>query len=322
MVDKALPVLFLALCCAGQQAVLDSDVPDYKPVAPMKGALSLGPDGGFESLLGLWTQRLKSYHPDLRVPVPERKPSLSTPKAMTSGAARWGLMGRRWSDLELEDFQVYWESPPIELIVAADAVAIVVHRDNPVRGLKLEELEAIYSSTRRRGSPAIRTWGDLGLGDAWKNRPVHAFGIKADSTPVPIARNVFVDRVLQKGSFRSDVKELSGLQTVLLAVSEDPLAIGFVTFSTQSNGVRQVPLLPSDGGKAVDPTRDNILNLSYPLAWQIRLSYYDSPRLPLEPSLRELVALILSRDGQSIAAEEGYVPISGPIARKQMKLLK
>jgi phosphate transport system substrate-binding protein len=322
MVHGALPVAIVVLKIFSLQAVLDSDVPDYHPAGPLKGTLSFGSDGGFEHLLGLWVRSLKTFYPDLSGPDVNRKSSLSVPQALSSGVARCGLMSRCWTARELEDFKDTWGTAPVELVVGADAVTAIVHRDNPLRGLKLEDIDAIFSSTRRRGSRAFRTWGDLGLGDSWKSRPVHVLGMKVDSSAALVARDVFWDRVLLRGSFRQDVRELEGPREVLQAVAEDPLSIGFIPFSTLSGLVRVVPLLSQDGGAGADLTRERILNLSYPLAWQIRLSYCQNWAAPLEPPLREFLALILSRDGQAIVAEEGCVPISGPMARKQMKLLK
>jgi phosphate transport system substrate-binding protein len=320
MVHRSLPVMFIVLSFVGQEAVLDSDIPDYHPIGSLKGAISFGPDGGFDKLLGLWTTRLKGYYPDLRGPDAGRKATLTTPRAMINGTAQCGLMSKSWSVGERDEFRDAWGSTPVELIVGADGVTIVVHRDNPLRSLKLDDLDGIYSATRNRGSRAIRTWGELGLGNAWKGKPIHAFGMKADTAT--IARGVFVERVLQRGTFRQDVREVDGAQGVLLAVAEDPLAIGFVTFSAPSTLVRLVPLQTSEAAAEPDLTREQILNLSYPLAWQIRLCYAKSADEPLTPPMRELLALILSRDGQTIVADEGYVPISGPMARKQTKLLK
>jgi phosphate transport system substrate-binding protein len=322
MGHRALPLAFVVLNVLSPQSILDSDVPDYHPTRSLKGSLAFGPHGGFEKLLELWVQRMQAYYPDVQGPLLERKPSLTVPQALSCGAARCGIMPRGWTSRELDDFKEYWGAAPVELVVGADAVTAIVHPENPLRGLRLEDLDAIFSSTRRRGSRAIGTWGDLGLGDAWKSRLIHPFGMKADATSPPIARDVFWDRVLERGTFRPDVRELDGPREVLQAVAEDPLAIGFVNFSTLSSRVAVVPLLSQKGRPGSDLTRENILNLTYPLAWQIRLSYCQSWTAPLEPSLREFLVLILSRDGQTIVDEEGYVPISGPMARKQMKLAK
>lgn len=319
--NKAMMLMSFAAALLAAQPVLDSDVPDYRPATSVKGSLSVGPTDGYEKLLGLWAQRLKSYHPDLSGPEFLRTGTQQTPQAMGSGNAQWGMHSRPWTGREVESFRESTGSAPFELIVAADAVAIIVHPDNPLRGLSLEELDAVFSSTLNRAPRAFRTWGELKLGTAWAGKPIHAYGMAADATPASHARDVLLKLGLQKGRLREDLKELAGAAAVLQAVAEDPLGIGFVPMSAAAKGARVVPILSADS-KPIDPSWANLQSEAYPLAWQIRLSYRRDRGNTLDPPLQEFIALILSRDGQMIAAEEGYAPISGPLARKQIKFLK
>jgi phosphate transport system substrate-binding protein len=294
------------LTLLASQAVLDSDVPEYHPVPGLKGTLEFGPDEGYDALVGLWVQRMKSHYPDLRTPE-SRKISASVPQALQAATSRCGLMSRAWTERECHDFQDFWGSLPVEFVVGADAVSVIVHPDNPLAGLSLEDLVSIYSSDRHR---AIRTWGDAGLGEGWKSRPLHVYAPKGTLR----ARQVFVDQVLHQSAFQGDVKELDDAAAVAKAVADDPLAIGFVACSSKVTQVRRVPLKSPE---KVEYTCDDMLNQVHPLSWQIRLSYCRLRGESLDPALREFFLLILSRDGQAILADEGYVPISGPLARKQ-----
>src|SRR5579862_2723803 len=300
-----------ALALLAAQPVLDSDVPDYRPATSVKGTLTFGPTDGYEKLLGLWAQRLKSYHPDLSGPEFLRTATHTTPQAMILDNARCGMISRSWTGREVEEFREITGGPPIEIVVGADAVALVVHPDNPLRGLKLEEIDAVFSSTLNRAPRAFRTWGEFKLGAAWTAKPIHAYGMAADATPASRAREVFLRQGLERGKLREDLKALPSAAAVLQAVAEDPLGVGFVPLSAGTKGVRAVPILSADS-KSLDPTWANLQNDAYPLSWQIRLSYRSDRGSPLEPSLHEFLALILSRDGQTIVAEEGYAPISGP----------
>jgi phosphate transport system substrate-binding protein len=220
-------------------------------------------------------------------------------------------MSRSWTERECREFQDFWGSYPVEFVVGADAVSIIVHPENPLAGVSLQDLVSIYSSARHR---TVRTWGDLGLGDRWKSRPLHVYAPKGTL----LERETFVDQVLHQAAFHGEVKELDGASAVAQAVAEDPSAIGFVAGSTKVTQVRRVPLKSVEG---MEYTRDDILNGVHPLSWQIRLSYCRLRGESLDPPLREFLLLLLSRDGQSIVADEGYVPISGPLARKQTKKL-
>ncbi len=314
-------MLSLATALLAAQPVLDSDVPDYRPATSLKGTLSFGPTDGYEKLLELWARRLKSYHPDLSGPDLLRTAALETPQVMALGNARCGMLSRRWTGREVESFRESTGGPPVELIVGADAVAIIVHPDNPLRALKLEEIDAIFSSTLNRGSHALQTWGEFKLGAAWVGKPIHAYGMAADATPASHARDVFLHQALQRGKLREDLKTLSSAAAVVQSVAEDPLGIGFVPYSAGTKGVRAVPILSTDS-KPIELSWSNLQDGTYPLLWQIRLSYRCDRGDALDPALHEFLALVLSRDGQTILAEEGYAPISGPLARKQVKLLK
>ncbi len=300
------------------QGVLDSDIPDYLPTASVKGTLSIGPADGYETLLGLWALRLKSHHPDVSGPEFVRGTPPEAPQAMAAEKVRCGMLSRPWTVREIEDFRESTGGPPLELVVALDAVAIVVHPDNPLRALSLEEIDAIFSSTLNRAPRAFQTWGEFRLGAAWAGKPIHAYGLAADATPASHARSVLLRQGLQKGKLRDDVKALGSAAAVLQAVAEDPLGIGFVPLSAGTKGARAVPILSADS-KPTDPSWANLQGDAYPLTWQIRFSYRSDRGTTADPVLHEFVALILSREGQTIVADQGYVPISGPLARKQSK---
>jgi phosphate transport system substrate-binding protein len=300
------------------QERLSPDLLDYEPLSSLSGSLELGPPLGFENLLTRWGNRMKQHYPDLRGGQTESTP-LSTPRALTTGSSRFGVLPRRWSENELEDFRIQWGYYPIEIVVGADAIRLVVHPDNPIRSLTLGQLDSMFSSGCRRGGKAIRSWGDLGLFGEWKQRPLALYGM-VKGTP---AWSIFKDRVLQGGGFDESVREQSSAENVLLRVADDPCAIGYLSGGVRSGDVRVVPLPSASGGAAIEPRPDTILTLSYPLAWRLYVDLRRSLRGTWDPELVEFVKMILSLDGQSILATEGLVPISGRAARKELqKLLK
>jgi phosphate transport system substrate-binding protein len=306
----------LLLLFALQERV-SPDLLDYQPGEQLKGALELGPPGGFENLLNRWADRMKAHHPDLRGGKPTTV-KVSTPQALIEGASRIGIMSRRWTTEEAEDFHLQWGYHPTWFTVAGDGIAIVVHPENPLRGLLLEQVDGIFSSTRRRGGKPVRSWGDLGINGEWKGRPVHVFGQSKES---PVRIN-FQGRVLQGSAFVEGVQELTGDDAVLAAVAEDPCAIGFVRATSKSEGARTVPIASAEGSPAVEPQSEHILAMTYPLSWRISLAVRKGPRWPPEPEIAELLKMIFSRDGQTVVAEEGLVPVTGRFAKKELLKLK
>src|SRR5690606_19546583 len=96
--------------------------------------------------------------------------SSTAPPAVTEGTADFGPMSRTMRDGEIQAFEERYGYPPTLVPVAIDVLAVYVHRDNPIAGLTIPEVDAIFSSTRRCGHPQdITRWGDLDLSGAWKN---------------------------------------------------------------------------------------------------------------------------------------------------------
>lgn len=293
------------------------DLLEYEPVGPLKGTLELGPPLGFESLLTRWANRMKQHYPDLRGGQIESTP-LGTPRALTTASSRIGILTRRWTEGELEDFRIQWGTYPVELVVGGDAIRLIVHPDNPIRGLSLDQIDSIFSTGRRRGGKAIRTWGDLGLPGDWRQQPLSIYGM-AKGTP---AWSIFQERVQQGGKFNENVREQTSVESVIVHVADDPYAIGYISGGIRSDDVRVVPLQSSTGGSIVEPKAETILSLSYPLAWRIYMDVRKSNRGSVDPELAEFLKMILSLDGQTVLAAEGMVPISGRAARKELQKLK
>ncbi|GIX08117.1 MAG: hypothetical protein KatS3mg115_2520 [Candidatus Poribacteria bacterium] len=65
---------------------------------------------------------------------------------------------------ERDAFEEKYGYKPTEIRVAIDGLAVYVHKDNPLQGLTLAQVDAIFSKTRKRGYPKdIRVWGELGV---------------------------------------------------------------------------------------------------------------------------------------------------------------
>jgi phosphate transport system substrate-binding protein len=288
------------------------DVLDYEALGTLNGALQLGPSGGFDRLLSGWAERMKQHYPDLRGgKVEANAPPM--PQGVISGACPLGIMTRRLSRTEAEDFRFHWGYLPTEILVGADAVTILVHPDNPIRSLVLEDVDSIFSSTCKRGGKPIRTWGDAGLEGDWKSRPIHLYGPAKDS----ISRVSFQDGAL-RGGLLGNVKEVSGIDALLQAVTEDPQAIAFVGGVVGSDRCRPIPVRASAGSAAVEALPETILSLSYPLAVRLYIVVRRESRSSLDPISNEFLKLILSRDGQEVLAAEGLIPVTGRMARKEL----
>src|SRR5262245_4421232 len=99
--------LFALMILLAPQERVSPDLLDYTPSGTLKGALELGPPGGFEPLLLRWAERMKAHYPDVRGGTPVVL-KMSTPQALIEGHVRVGIMSRRWTTEEAEDFHLQW----------------------------------------------------------------------------------------------------------------------------------------------------------------------------------------------------------------------
>lgn len=300
------------------QDPVSPDLLEYAPTGRVSGALEFGPAAGFESVLNRWGERLKQHHPDLR----GARTGTTTgtmPEALAAGTIRFGILGRRWTDAEVEKFRGEWGYFPTWLAVGGDALSIVVHPSNPLGTLSIDQLAAIFSAPRRRDAKAAAAWGDVGLqGDDWKKMPVRCYGPGRESR----AFAAFQLRVLQGGAFRDGLRNAAGADGVLNAVADDPAAIGFVGGAAKADGVRVIPLIASSGARGIEPTPESVLSLTYPLSWRIYVAVRKAPGATVDPEVAEFLKMVLSRDGQEILADDGMVPMTGRLARKELQKLK
>ena len=202
--------------------------------------------------------------------------------------------------------------------VAIDMLAVFVHRDNPIEGLTIPQLDAIFSSTRRCGYPEdIRRWGQLGLTGAWTNRDFALYSRNAVSGTY----GYFKERALCDGDYRASINEQPGSASVVQGVSESINGIGYSGIGYVTSGVRAVALAPEEGDEFIAPTADNASSGDYPLARFLYVYVNRHPGRGLSPLEREFVKMMLSRQGQEVVVRDGYIPLPAAIAERQLKEL-
>ena len=186
---------------------------------------------------------------------------------------------------------------PSQARVATQAIAIYVHKDNPLESLTLRQLAALF-----RSGSAVRTWGDLGMDGAWRDRPIRLHGRHEAST----AAQVFRARAMRGGAFRKDVNIGSGTSGVVAHISKDAAAIGYGSVGFASRFVRVVPL--RHDRKLLAPATRGGRTEGYPLNIDIWL-VVNQKRGAFEPATVELLRLIASRQGQAIVAKDRMLPL-------------
>lgn len=310
-------LLAASLCPVGLpgSSLLDPDLPDYEPVSGISGVLdSVGSDS-LNNLMTLWAEAFQTLYPNVTIQI-EGKGSSTAPPALIEGVSQLGPMSRRMKSSEIDRFEAHFGYKPYRIGVALDTLAIYVHRQNPLPGLSLRQIDAIFSSTFKRGGDPSLHWSDLGLGNPLGPRRISIYGRNSASGTYGFFKQV----VLLNGDFKSSVKEQPGSSSVVQAVAGDLHGIGYSGIGYKTSGVRVLPV-SLGGGAFVEPTLTNCLSGDYPIARLLYLYINRNPAEEADPLNREFVRFILSRQGQAIVVRDGYYPLPASVAREYMKAL-
>ncbi|MEP0860473.1 MAG: phosphate ABC transporter substrate-binding protein [Ignavibacterium sp.] len=296
---------------------VDSNIPHYTKVAGISGNLSSIGSDTMNNLLTLWLEGFKRYYPNVNIQV-EGKGSSTAPPALISGTAQLGPMSRDMKQEEIDAFEKKFGYKPTELRVAIDALAVYVNKDNPLKGLTLPQVDAIFSKTRRGGYKTdIAKWGDLGLTGDWTNRGISLYGRNSASGTY----GYFKEHALFKGDFKDQVKEQPGSASVVQGVTEDRYGIGYSGIGYRTSGVIALPLAKSENDEYHLPDYENCLNGKYPLSRFLNIYINKTPNKPVDPLLKEFIKFVLSYEGQEVVVKDGYLPLTYDLVKKELAKL-
>jgi phosphate transport system substrate-binding protein len=215
---------------------------------------------------------------------------------------------------EIDAFEKKYGYKPTELRTSLDALAFYVHKDNPLKCLTLQQVDAIFSKTRRGGyKEDVKTWGQLGLTGEWANKPISLYGRNSASGTYGFFKEV----ALFKGDYKDEVKEQPGSASVVQGVTNDRFAAGYSGIGYITSGVRAVPLAEKAGGKCVETTPEAVASGDYPLGRFLYVYINKAPNRQLEPVVREFAKFIFTREGQEVVVKDGYYPVPETVAAKE-----
>lgn len=233
----------------------------------------------------------------------------------------------------------------------SNGMVIFVHEDNPIAKLTVEQLDGIFGSERTAGmvgfqwTPSagrgadndIRTWGQLGLTGEWADKPIQTYG----HAPSGAAR-FFQLKVLRNGDkWNPNYREYVETGTKMIAdedkaeqrlgvkhmlakeLANDRYGIAWTIMSQAQGiaGIKPLALAPRGGGAYVAPSKESFQSRSYPLARDIYIYFDRPPGKPIEPRLKEFMRFMLSREGQEIVTQGGYLPLPAATVREQLAKL-
>lgn len=301
-----------AMICA------ETDIKPYAKVEGVSGNLSSIGSDTMNNLMTYWAEGFNRVYPNVKVQI-EGKGSTTAPPALISGTAQIGPMSRAMKPTEIDAFEKKYGYKPTEIKTSLDALAVYVNKDNPVKGLSLPQVDAIFSKTRKGGyKEDIKTWGQLGLKGDWASRPISLYGRNSASGTY----GYFKEHALYKGDFKSMVKEQPGSASVVQGVTEDRYGIGYSGIGYTTSGIRAVSLSFKQKEPYKEAKMENVLNGSYPLARFLYIYINKKPGQPLNPLVREFIKFILSKEGQEAVVKDGYLPLPASIIAEELKKIE
>jgi len=302
---------------AGAVQTVDAGIPEYQKASGISGNLSSVGSDSLANLMTLWAEEFNRSYPNVNIQI-QAAGSSTAPPALTEGTANLGPMSREMKDDELEAFESKYGYKPTAIPVAVDALAVLVNKDNPVKGLTMEQVDSIFSSTNKcGGEKSIETWGDAGVA-AWGAKSIQLYGRNSVSGTY----GYFKEHALCKGDFKSNVNEQPGSASVVQSVTSSVNGIGYSGMGYTTSGVRMVPLAKKGTKTFVEPTPENAVNGTYPLTRYLYIYVNKKPNQPLSPLDNEFIKMVLSKTGQQVVIKDGYIPLPAKVVDKVLATLK
>jgi phosphate transport system substrate-binding protein len=300
---------------ADEKIVVDEAIGSYQTVSGVSGNVnSIGSDT-LNNLMTLWAEGFKTRYPNVNIQI-EGKGSATAPPALIEGTAQLGPMSRAMKQEEIDAFEKKFGYKPTEIKVAVDALAVFAHKDNPIKGLTIQQVDAIFSSTRKSGGADITTWDQLGLAD-WTGRAISLYGRNSASGTY----GFFKDHALGKGDFKATVKEQPGSSAVVQGISSDLYGLGYSGIGYITPGVKAVPLA-AEGDQFVEANYMNCLSGDYPLGRFLFIYINKKPGAPADTLTSEFIKFIVAKEGQEVVLKDGYYPIPLEAATETIDALK
>ncbi|MFS0825237.1 phosphate ABC transporter substrate-binding protein PstS [Pseudomonas phoenicis] len=310
----ALTFAAAGVATANAVAAVDPSIPTYTKTTGVSGNLSSVGSDTLANLMTLWAEAYKKEYPNVNIQI-QAAGSSTAPPALTEGTANLGPMSRKMKDVELQAFEQKYGYKPTAIPVAVDALAVFVHKDNPIKGLTMAQVDAIFSSTRLCGAKAdVKTWGDVGVTGDLAGKPLQLFGRNSVSGTY----GYFKEEALCKGDFKPNVNEQPGSASVVQSISSSLNSIGYSGIGYKTASVKTVPLAKKDGGEFIEDNEENALNGKYPLSRFLYVYVNKAPNKPLAPLDAEFIKLVLSQAGQQVVVKDGYIPLPAKVVEKTL----
>ena len=294
---------------------------------------------GHPAMLGVaehWAEAHAKTHPGIRFEF-AMKGSDSAIHVLVGGVADIALMGRANDVVDDNGFSRPKQYPVTRIEIAtgslsvpgkSEAIAVLVHADNPLASLTLDQLARVLDCGDQ--AQPIARWGDLGLTGDWADAPirVHSYdfstrtGIWLQDRFMAKDRRMCWDHITEY----ADQRRLDGTMAKAgdragQATRSDRYALVIANAAQAHGGLKLLAL--SDGGPPILPSRATVQARTYPLTRRAYAFIDRAPGKALAPHLRDFLRFVLSSEGQRLLdADAGYLPLDRATALSQLTLVE
>lgn len=230
--------------------------------------------------------------------------------ALINGTVDLANSSRKLKPEEAQQVKEHTGMDAIEYIVGYDALAVYVHKDNPLEKISIPQLSEIYSE-----GGSIEKWSQLGVNNtACKNDEIIRVSRQSNSGTYFYFREAVLG---EDHDFRLGSRDLHGSKDVVELVAHTPCAIGYSGLGYDTPEVKKLAIGKTDEGPYYLPSIETTLDGTYPIA---RPLYMYSLGTPSE-QLKKYLSWLLSEEGQKVVVETGYIPLTEEQRREMLSRL-
>ncbi|HLB73356.1 MAG TPA: phosphate ABC transporter substrate-binding protein [Sedimentisphaerales bacterium] len=271
---------------------------DKGTTGPQKAVISNSGSDTMVNLAQMWAEEYQKVKPEVSVEVAGGGSGVGI-RDMMQGIVDIANSSRDMTDSEKEQVKRNAGKEPVEWVVGYDALAVYVHKNNPVESLTLEQLASVYAE----GGPA----------DKWSQLNIDIKAAGGNDEIVRVSRQnssgtyfYFREVVLGNKDYKPGSRDMSGSKDVVELVGKTMGAIGYSGMGYATDAVKFVKLSAGEGKTAYEPSLENVAAGHYPLARSLLMYTLGQP----QGAAKEYIEWILSPAGQEIVAKSGYIPVS------------
>lgn len=279
--------LAVALSGCGQK----SEVAQQTTTIQVKGSDTM------VNLAQAWAEAYKAAAPNVDVEVSGGGSGVGI-AALEKGTIDIANSSRNMKPEESEQAKRATGKDPKEFVVAYDALAVYVHKDNPMEEISFDQLAQIFAEGGN-----VTKWSQIGVKMPAGDDEIVRVSRQSSSGTYEFFR----EHVLAKKDFKLGSRDMNGSKEVVELIGNTKTAIGYSGMGYATPAVKMLKVSHKAGEAAVAPTVENTLNKTYPLARSLLVYTLGEP----EGEVKKYVDWMLSAEGQKLVEENGYVPVPG-----------